>query len=84
MQASRVDEAIARLNEGMAAAKEAKFANYPTDWAYLALAHARKVAASSVKSLDISQIIVKLYGMAWTFGLDDMRPGPNTVGDARC
>ena len=31
-----------RLNEGTAAAKEAKFQDYPTDWAYLALAHARK------------------------------------------
>jgi hypothetical protein len=33
---------IDRLNEGMAAAKEAKLQDYPTDWSYLALAHARK------------------------------------------
>jgi Flp pilus assembly protein TadD len=42
IRAGRIDEAIARLNEGTAAAKEAKFPDYPTDWAYLALAHARK------------------------------------------
>ena len=42
IRAGRLDEAIARLNEGMAAAKEAKCADHPTDWAYLALAHARK------------------------------------------
>ena len=42
IRAGRIDEAIARLNEGTAAAKEAKFQDYPTDWAYLALAHARK------------------------------------------
>jgi hypothetical protein len=42
IRAGRIDEAIARLNEGIAAAKEAKFADYPTDWAYLALAHARE------------------------------------------
>jgi len=42
IRAGRIDEAIARLNEGTAAATEAKFQAYPTDWAYLALAHARK------------------------------------------
>jgi hypothetical protein len=42
IRAGRIDEAIARLNEGTAAAKEAKLQDYPTDWAYLALAHARK------------------------------------------
>ncbi len=38
LRTGRIDEAIARLNEGMAAAKEAEG---PGDWAYLALAHAR-------------------------------------------
>jgi tetratricopeptide (TPR) repeat protein len=38
LRAGRPDEAIARINEGIAAAKEAQI---PTDWAYLALAHAR-------------------------------------------
>jgi Flp pilus assembly protein TadD len=42
IRAGRIDEAIARLNEGTAAAKDAKFEDYPTDWAYLALAHARQ------------------------------------------
>jgi Flp pilus assembly protein TadD len=42
VRTGRIDEAITRLNEGTAAAKEAKFQDYPTDWAYLALAHARK------------------------------------------
>jgi len=42
IRAGRIDEAIVRLTEGTAAAKEAKFEDYPTDWAYLALAHARK------------------------------------------
>ena len=40
IRAGRIDEAITRLNEGTAAAKEAKFQDYPTDWAYLSLAHA--------------------------------------------
>jgi tetratricopeptide (TPR) repeat protein len=42
IRAGRIDEAITRLNEGTAAAKEAKFQDYPADWAYLALAHASK------------------------------------------
>ncbi len=42
IRAGRIDEAIARLNEGTVLAKEAKFEDYPTDWACLALAHARK------------------------------------------
>ena len=42
LRAGRIDEAIVRLDEGTAAAKEAKFDDYPTDWSYLALAHARK------------------------------------------
>ncbi len=41
IRAGRIDEAIVRLNEGTALAKEAKFEDYPTDWAYLALAHAQ-------------------------------------------
>jgi hypothetical protein len=36
--AARIDEVIVRLNEGIAASKDARF---PTDWAYLAMAHAR-------------------------------------------
>ena len=40
IRAGRIDQAIVRLNEGTALAKEAKFEDYPTDWAYLALAHA--------------------------------------------
>jgi serine/threonine protein kinase/WD40 repeat protein/tetratricopeptide (TPR) repeat protein len=39
LRAGRIAEAIARVNEGIAAAKEVEL---PTDWAYLALAHARK------------------------------------------
>jgi WD40 repeat protein len=48
LRAGRLDEAIARINEGIAAkdvvAKDvaAKDVQIPTDWAYLALAHARK------------------------------------------
>jgi Flp pilus assembly protein TadD len=38
-RAGRLDEAIVRVNEGIAAAKDMEI---PTDWAYLALAHARK------------------------------------------
>ncbi len=38
LRAGRVDEAIARLNEGITAAA----VEIPTDWAYLSLAHARK------------------------------------------
>jgi Flp pilus assembly protein TadD len=39
LRAGRLDEAIIRINEGIAAAKDVVV---PTDWAYLALAHARK------------------------------------------
>jgi hypothetical protein len=39
LRADRLDEAIVRLNEGIAAAKDVEL---PTDWTYLALAHARK------------------------------------------
>jgi predicted Zn-dependent protease len=42
LRAGRIDEAIARLNEGIAALKEPEL---PTDWAYLAVAHARKGSA---------------------------------------
>ena len=42
LRAGRIDEAIARLNEGITAAKQRKPQESPTDWAYLALAHARK------------------------------------------
>jgi tetratricopeptide (TPR) repeat protein len=41
-RAGRIDEAIARLNEATAAAKDTKEGETPTNWAYLALAHARK------------------------------------------
>jgi hypothetical protein len=39
LRAGRLEEAIVRVNEGIAAAKEMEL---PTDWAYLALAHALK------------------------------------------
>jgi tetratricopeptide (TPR) repeat protein len=39
LRAGRPDEAIARIQEGIAAAQDVQI---PTDWAYLALAHARK------------------------------------------
>jgi tetratricopeptide (TPR) repeat protein len=39
LRAGRPDDAIVRINEGIAAAKEVEI---PTDWAYLALAQARK------------------------------------------
>jgi WD40 repeat protein/tetratricopeptide (TPR) repeat protein len=39
LRAGRLDDAIARINEGIAAAKDVEI---PTDWIYLALAHARK------------------------------------------
>jgi hypothetical protein len=39
LRAGRLDEAIIRINEGIAAAKDVEL---PTDWTYLALAHARK------------------------------------------
>jgi WD40 repeat protein/tetratricopeptide (TPR) repeat protein len=39
LRAGRLDEAIARINEGIAAAKDVEL---PTDWGYLALAHAKK------------------------------------------
>jgi tetratricopeptide (TPR) repeat protein len=39
LRAGRLDEAIVRVNEGIAAIKEMQ---HPSDWTYLALAHARK------------------------------------------
>jgi hypothetical protein len=39
LRAGRLDEAIVRIHEGMAAEKDVQIA---TDWTYLALAHARK------------------------------------------
>ncbi len=42
LRAGRIDEAIARLNEGIAAAKEAKDDEMQSDWAYMALAQSRK------------------------------------------
>ena len=39
LRAGRLDEAIARIQEGLAAATDMQI---PTDWTYLALAHARK------------------------------------------
>jgi hypothetical protein len=39
LRAGRHDEAIARINEGIAAAKDMEV---PTDWTYLALVHARR------------------------------------------
>jgi hypothetical protein len=39
LRAGRLDEAIVRIHEGIAAAKDVEF---PTDWTYLALALARK------------------------------------------
>jgi hypothetical protein len=49
LRAGRVDDAIVRLNEGIAAAA----VEIPTDWAYLALAHARKGSfAEARRSLE--------------------------------
>ncbi len=39
LRAGRIDDAITRLNEGMNATQEQEI---PTDWAFLAIAHARK------------------------------------------
>src|SRR5262249_30608590 len=39
LRAGRLDEAMARINEGIAAAQDVQL---PTDWTYLALAYARK------------------------------------------
>jgi tetratricopeptide (TPR) repeat protein len=39
LRAGRLDDAMARINEGIAAAKDVEV---PTDWTYLALAYARK------------------------------------------
>ena len=46
LRAGRIDEAIARLNEGMAVAKGAEA---PGDWAFLAIAHARKGSSGEAR-----------------------------------
>jgi tetratricopeptide (TPR) repeat protein len=42
LRSGRIDEAITRLNDGIAAARHTKDGEFPGDWAYLALDHARK------------------------------------------
>ena len=59
LRAGRVDEAIARMHEGIAAAKDMEI---PTDWAYLALAHARKGSRAEAR--------------AWLERLRKSRPDP--------
>jgi WD40 repeat protein/tetratricopeptide (TPR) repeat protein len=54
LRAGRLDEAIVRINEGIAAAKEVEM---PTDWAYLALAQARKG-----KLVEARQMLERLRG----------------------
>jgi tetratricopeptide (TPR) repeat protein len=46
LRGGRVDEAIARLNQGLAASKEPEL---PTDWALLAIAHGRKGEAAAAR-----------------------------------
>ena len=48
LRAGRPDEAIARINEGIAAAKDVQV---PTDWAYLALAYARKGKVAEARQM---------------------------------
>ena len=48
LRAGRPDEAIARINEGIAAEKDVQV---PTDWAYLALAYARKGKAAEARQM---------------------------------
>jgi WD40 repeat protein len=50
VRAGRVDEAVARLTEGLAAGRKAKSEESPTDWAYLALAQATKARIGEAKS----------------------------------
>lgn len=52
LRAGRLDEAIARINEGIAAAKDVEI---PSDWTYLALAHAR-----SGKLVEARQMLERL------------------------
>jgi tetratricopeptide (TPR) repeat protein len=42
LRAGRLDEAIVRVDDAIAAAKETKDGESPGDWAFLAVAHARK------------------------------------------
>src|SRR5262249_15177433 len=48
LRAVRPDEAIVRINEGIAAAKDVQV---PTDWAYLALAYARKGKVAEARQM---------------------------------
>jgi len=48
LRAGRLDEAIVRINEGIATAKDVEI---PTDWTYLALAHARKGKLAEARQL---------------------------------
>ena len=48
LRAGRLDEAIVRINEGIAAAKDVEI---PTDWTYLALAHARKGQVAEARQM---------------------------------
>jgi Flp pilus assembly protein TadD len=48
LRAGRLDEAIGRINEGIAAEKDVQV---PTDWAYLALAYARKGKVAEARQM---------------------------------
>jgi predicted Zn-dependent protease len=48
LRAGRLDEAIVRINEGIAAAKDVEV---PSDWIYLALAHAGKGKLSEARQM---------------------------------
>src|SRR5262249_26268046 len=48
LRAGRLDEAIVRINEGIAAAEDGQV---PTDWAYLALAYARKGKVAEARQM---------------------------------
>jgi WD40 repeat protein/tetratricopeptide (TPR) repeat protein len=48
LRAGRLDDAIARINEGIAAAKDMEI---PSDWAYLALAHAKKGKVAEARQM---------------------------------
>jgi hypothetical protein len=49
LRAGRIEEAIVRLNEGIAATGGDKNKESPTDWAYLALAHAKMGSAAEAR-----------------------------------
>jgi hypothetical protein len=58
LRAGRLDKAIVRINEGMAAEKDVQI---PIDWTYLALAHARKGKLAEARQMLFKPLHINYF-----------------------